>query len=142
MRHRNKSNHLSRTGSHKRCMLANMLKSLIDNERIETTVTKAKVLKAYADKMVTLAKKGTIDSRRRAKAKLMIRYNKLTPKERRAAKNGDASAYNLDRTIEQKLFGELKTRFEGRAGGYTRIIKLPTPRIGDNSSMCIIEYIR
>jgi large subunit ribosomal protein L17 len=117
-----------------------MLKSLIDNERIETTVTKAKELRRYADKMVTLAKKNTLAARRKAIAELMIRFNTLTPKEMRSARGGDTAAYNTDRRVIDKLFGVLGVRFSSRQGGYTRIIK-GGHRVGDNAQKCFIEYL-
>jgi large subunit ribosomal protein L17 len=117
-----------------------MLKSLIENERIETTVTKAKALRRHADKMITLAKKNTLSSRRRAIAQMMIRFNALTDKEARAARTGDTSAYNTDRTVIDKLFTTLGTRFASRNGGYTRIIK-SNRRVGDGAQKCIIEYL-
>ncbi len=140
MRHLKDTCKLNRTSSHRRCMFANMLKSLIENERIETTLPKAKALRRYADKIVTLAKKNTLASRRQAIGELMIRFNTLTPKEARAARGGDTSAYNGDRKVIDKLFGELGTRFATRNGGYTRIIKSQR-RVGDNAQTCIIEYL-
>jgi large subunit ribosomal protein L17 len=122
-------------------MLANMLKSLIEHDRIETTVTKAKELKRHADRMITLAKKGTLASRRQVIAELMIVYNKLTPKEAREAKKGQsADVYNTDRRVVGKLFGELSQRFSTRKGGYTRIVRLGE-RSGDNAPTCVIEYL-
>lgn len=142
MRHRKRTNKLSRTTAHRRCMIANMLKSLVVNGRVETTLAKAKMLRSYADKLVTIAKnEDGITARRRVSAKLMIRFNSLTPKEQRLAKQGDASAYNDDRKVHQKLFNELKDRYKERAGGYTRIIKLSHFRTGDNAPMCILEYV-
>lgn len=140
MRHRKDTCKLSRTSSHRRCMFANMLKSLIENERIETTVPKAKALRRYADKMITLAKKNTLATRRRAISEMMVRFNALTDKEARAARKGDTSAYNTDRQVIDKLFSILGPRFASRAGGYTRIVKAQR-RVGDNTQMCIIEYL-
>jgi large subunit ribosomal protein L17 len=117
-----------------------MLKSLIEHGRIETTISKGKILKRYADHMVTLAKKNTLASRRKAIAELMIRFNTLTPKEARAAKANDLSGYNTDRIVIQKLFTEIGPRFSDRQGGYTRVIK-NRRRLGDNAQTCIIEYI-
>jgi large subunit ribosomal protein L17 len=117
-----------------------MLKALIEHGRIETTVRKAKQLRRDADKMITLAKANSLDSRRRAIAELMLSYNPLTSKEARAAKAGKTEAYNSDRLIMGKLFGELATRFAGRNGGYTRIIRT-APRIGDNAPSCFIEFL-
>lgn len=140
MRHKKDTCKLGRTTSHRRGMFANMLKSLITKERITTTVAKAKALRRYADKMVTLAKKNTLASRRRAIAELMIRFNPLTAKEERAARQGNTSSYNDDRFVVEKLFGDLGTRFETREGGYTRIVK-GKRRVGDNAQTCVIEYL-
>ncbi len=140
MRHRKDTFKIGRTASHRRCLMANMLKSLIENGRIETTERKAKELRRYADRMVTLAKKNTVASRRQAVAAMMISFNTLTSKEARLAKKGDLSAHNSDRGIINKLFGELATRFATRPGGYTRILK-KGQRVGDNAPVCYIEYI-
>lgn len=140
MRHLKDTNKLGRTSSHRRCLMANMLKSLIINGRIETTLPKAKLLRRYADKMITLAKKNDLAARRRAISGMMIRYNKLTPKQARAAKEGDTSSFNDDRLVMGKLFDELGPRFTSREGGYTRIIKNDR-RVGDNAQTCFIEYL-
>lgn len=140
MRHLNNTCKLNRTSSHRRCMFANMLKSLIVNERIETTVPKAKALRRYADRMVTLAKKNTLAARRQAISQMMIRYNTLTDKEERAVRNGNTSSYNNDRYVIENLFTKLGRRFASRNGGYTRIIK-SNRRVGDNAQNCIIEYL-
>lgn len=140
MRHLNQTCKLNRTTSHRRCMFANMLKSLVTHERIETTVPKAKALRRYADRLITLAKKGTLAARRQAIAELMICFNPLTPKEQRAAKEGNNQAYNDDRLVISKLFDELGTRFAQRNGGYTRIVKQGY-RVGDNAQICVIEYL-
>lgn len=141
MRHLNNTIKLNRTGSHRRCMFANMLKSLIENGRIVTTVPKAKALRRYADRMITLAKRNTLATRRKAISELMIRYNTLTSKEQRAVKGGDKNALNTDRKVIDILFSELGPRFATRNGGYTRILKNATRRVGDNAQTCIIEYI-
>ena len=141
MRHAKKSCKLGRTTSHRRCMFANMLKSLIQNERITTTIPKAKELRRFADQMITLAKKNTLHTRRKAIQEMMIRFNKLTPKEAKAARAGDTSAYNGDRGVINKLFDELGPRFATRQGGYTRIMRLAEKRVGDNAECCIIEYL-
>jgi len=121
-------------------MFANMLKSLIDKGSIETTVPKAKALRRYADRMITLAKKNTLASRREAISQMMIRFNPLTSKEARLARSGDTSMYNADRTVVNKLFDELGPRFSERNGGYTRIVK-GGHRVGDNAQKCVIEYL-
>lgn len=141
MRHRKDRTKLGRTSSHRRATMANMLKSLIEHERIVTSEAKAKLLRRYADRMVTLAKKNTLASRRQAIGEMMVRFNSLTPKEARAAKQGDTAAYNNDRKVIRKLFSDLGPRFSARNGGYTRLIKTASLRRGDNSAKCIIEYL-
>jgi large subunit ribosomal protein L17 len=141
MRHGNSGRKLGRTSSHRRCMFANMLKSLIDNERIVTTLPKAKELKRKADKMITLAKKDTLAARRKAIAELMVQFNTLTPKEKRQAKEGNTEAYNIDRKVIVKLFDVLGKRYTQRQGGYTRIMKMSEKRAGDNAQKCVIEYL-
>ena len=140
MRHRKHTFKVGRTGSHRRSMIVNMLKSLIENGRISTTVVKAKELRRHADRMVTLAKKDTLAAKRNAASALRICYNPLSSKEARDAKAGDKSSYSRDRIVIGKLFGELKTRFATRNGGYTRIIRTHD-RIGDSAPTCVIEYI-
>lgn len=142
MRHGKDTFKIGRTASHRRCMIANMLKSLIEHERIETTVVKAKELRRHADRMVTLAKKNTLASRRKAIAEMMITYNPLTTKEARAIKTGGKTdaCYNTDRKVVAKLFDALAVRFATRNGGYTRIIK-KGDRVGDSAPTCFIEYL-
>ncbi len=140
MRHLKDTCKLNRNSSHRRCLFANMLKDLIMKKRIKTTVAKAKQLRRYADKMITLAKKNTLASRRQAIAQMMIRFNKLDTKEARAAKDGDHSSFNNDRFVINTLFDILGPRFSTRNGGYTRIIKSKR-RVGDNSQTCLIEFL-
>lgn len=141
MRHGKHTFKVGRTGSHRRCMLSNMMKSLIENERIATTVVKAKELRRHAERMITLAKKNTLAAKRNAVAQLKIEFNPLSTKEARQAKGGDKGAYSRDRLVVEKLFGELRERFAGRNGGYTRIVRTET-RIGDNAQTCFIEYLK
>lgn len=143
MRHRKDTFKIGRTASHRRCLMANMLKSLIEHERIETTVCKAKQLRRYADQMVTLAKRNTLASRRRAIGALMVTFNPLTSKEARQLKKTreeKKQALTGDRHVIAKLFDVLGPRFAERQGGYTRIIKKDV-RVGDNAPTCFIEYL-
>jgi large subunit ribosomal protein L17 len=141
MRHGKHTFKVGRTGSHRRAMLSNMMKSLIENERIETTVVKAKELRRHAEKMITMAKKNTLASKRNAIATLKVAFNSLSTKEARDVKTGDKGAFNRDRLVIDKLFGELRERFSTRNGGYTRIIR-KGDRIGDNAPTCYIEYLK
>ncbi len=140
MRHKKDTFKLGRNTSHRRCLIANMLKSLVENERIQTTIAKAKEIRRHADRLITIAKKQNLAAKRQAIAKLMIQYNKLTPKEQRAAKEGNTYAYNTDRKVIGKLFDVLALRFTERNGGYTRIIKGGS-RVGDNAPLCYLEYL-
>ncbi|MCB1115092.1 MAG: 50S ribosomal protein L17 [Chlamydiia bacterium] len=141
MRHQKRTVKLNRNGSHRRATFANMLKSLVEHGRLETTVPKAKELRRHADRLVTLAKKNTLASKRAAIAKLMVSYNALSSKETRAAKKGNTSSYNTDRKVIGKLFDELSGRYAARDGGYTRIIRKEN-RQGDSAPLCIIEYVQ
>ena len=141
MRHGKHTFKVGRTGSHRRAMLANMLKSLIESGRIETTVVKAKELRRHADRMITLAKQNTLASKRNAISGLQVSFNPLSAKEARQVKKGDKVSYTRDRQVIGKLFGELKDRFLSRNGGYTRIIRL-ADRIGDSAPTCYIEYLK
>ena len=141
MRHQKRSAKLSRTTAHRRCLFANMLKSLISHGKIVTTVPKAKELRRFADQMVSLAKQNTLASRRRAVGRLMIRYNPLDAKQRREAKAGNTSSYNADRKVIDTLFDVLGPRFQEREGGYTRITRLPLNRTGDQGTRCCLEYL-
>ncbi len=118
MRHRIGGFKLKRTTSHRRSLLRNLVTSIIinDSERIITTVPKAKAAKPWVDRMITLAKKDTLASRRQAAAFLQ------TP----------ASV--------QKLFDKLGPRFSQRNGGYTRIVRLG-PRKGDGAEQCLLELV-
>lgn len=140
MRHGKHTFKIGRTSSHRRCMIANMLKSLVEHERIETTVAKAKELRRHADKLITTAKKeDSLFARRKAVATLMVTFNSLTTKEAREAKAGKTQGYNNDRKVISKLF-DLSKRFAHRNGGYTRIIRKDI-RIGDSAPTCFLEYL-
>lgn len=140
MRHKKRTFKLGRTSSHRRCMMANMVKSLIEHGQIETSVRKGKELKREADSIITLAKKGDLASLRRAKAKLMIRFNRLTSKERRQVKAGSTAPLNGDRKVFRKLFSEIPEMMMDRPGGYTSLIRTRT-RQGDSSERCIVRLL-
>ena len=116
MRHNKKFNHLGRTASHRKAMLANMAISLIMHKRITTTLPKAKALKKYVEPLLTKAKDDTTNSRRVVFCNLQ---NKFAVTE---------------------LFKEISVKIADRPGGYTRIIKTGF-RAGDNAPMCFIELV-
>lgn len=113
---------LGRDSAQRKALLRDLVTDLIINERIETTLYKAKELQKLADRMVTLGKKNTLASRRQA-AK-MVRFEMA-----------DENQYAL-----QKLFSEIAPKYQERNGGYTRVLKTG-PRRGDNAPMAIIEFI-
>lgn len=116
MRHGNAHRKLNRTASHRKAMFANMAASLIEHEQIVTTLPKAKELKPIMDKLITLAKKGDLASRRLAISRIR------------------------DEDQVGKLFTTLGPRYEERQGGYTRVLKAGF-RHGDNAPMAVIELV-
>ena len=120
---------LGRTSAHRKSMLRNLTTDLIVNGRIVTTETRAKEVRKTAEKMITLGKKGDLASRRRAAAFMM---DVADVKE-----DGDKAVVQ---TALQKLFEEVAPRFEGRNGGYTRIIKM-NERRGDAAKMAVLELV-
>jgi large subunit ribosomal protein L17 len=116
MRHRAKGRQLSRTSSHKRAMLNNMAASLFAHGRVITTEAKAKELRPFAEKLITMARRGDLHSRR-----LVGRRIK-------------------DREILGRLFSEIGPRFAARPGGYTRILKMGH-RVGDGADVARIELL-
>ena len=116
MRHGKKHNHLGRTTSHRKAMLANMASSLIKHKRISTTLAKAKALRVYVEPLITKSKNDTTHSRR------------------------TVFAYLQDKETVTELFRDVAAKVANRPGGYTRIIKLNN-RLGDNAEMALIELV-
>lgn len=116
MRHRKTGRKFNRTPAHKRAMMANLATSLLEHERIITTVPKAKELRTVVEPLITLGKRGDLHARRQA-------ANSVRGPE-----------------VLAKLFGEIAERFADRQGGYTRIVQIG-PRRGDNAPMAFIELV-
>ena len=116
MRHLNSGRKLGRTTEHRTALFRNMATSLFRYERIETTDAKAKELRSFAEKLITLAKRGDLHARRQA-------YQDIR-----------------DQEVLAKLFGDIGPRFKTRSGGYTRIVKSRI-RHGDNAPLSIIELV-
>ena len=116
MRHKMAHRKLNRTASHRKAMFANMSAALIEHEQIVTTLPKAKELRPIVEKLVTLAKKGDLGSRRLAVAR------------------------TRDKAMTKKLFDVLGPRYANRPGGYIRIMKAGF-RYGDNAPMAVIEFV-
>ena len=116
MKHRIKGKKLNRTSSHRKALLKNMSQALIKHEQIITTLVKAKTLKPYFDKLITIGKKGNLSARRQAISKV-----------------GDLK-------LVEKLFSILAKRYETRNGGYSRVLKAGF-RYGDSAPMAVIELV-
>ncbi|HVO20028.1 MAG TPA: 50S ribosomal protein L17 [Anaeromyxobacter sp.] len=116
MKHRVVGRRLDRTTEHRTAMLKNMVTSLFRHERIVTTTPKAKELKRFADKVISLAKRGTPHARRLAHVQVR------------------------DVEVLNKLFGTIAPRFGARHGGYTRLVRVGH-RAGDNAEMAVIELV-
>ena len=116
MKHRIKGKKLNRTSSHRKALLKNMSQALIKHEQIVTTLVKAKTLKPYFDKLITIGKKGNLSARRQAISKV-----------------GDLK-------LVEKLFSILAKRYENRNGGYSRVLKAGF-RYGDAAPMAVIELV-
>jgi len=116
MKHRIKGKKLNRTSSHRKALLKNMSQALIKHEQIVTTLVKAKTLKPYFDKLITIGKKGDLSARRQAISKV-----------------GDLK-------LVEKLFSILVKRYETRNGGYSRVLKAGF-RYGDAAPMAVIELV-
>jgi large subunit ribosomal protein L17 len=116
MRHRKSGRKLNRTASHRKAMFANMAAALINHEQIATTLPKAKELKPFVDKLVTLAKRGDLHARRIAISRVR------------------------DEAMVKKLFEAIGPRYEDRHGGYTRVLKAGF-RYGDNAPVAVIEFV-
>jgi large subunit ribosomal protein L17 len=117
MRHRSAGNHLGRTSSHRIAMTRNLAASLIEHERVVTTLPKAKVVKPFVEKLVTIAKQESVHHRR-------LVFGKLR-----------------DKAATAKLFETIGPRFKTRPGGYCRILRLSKPRLGDNGQRAILEFV-
>jgi len=131
MRHRVAGRNLSRTSGHRKALRRNLVSSLIEHETISTTIEKAKEVKAFAEKLITLARQGTLSARRRAIA-LLGNRDIINYEDNKAVKKG---------TIIGKLFSELGPRYLDRPGGYTRIIRLALRRLGDNGQLVLLQLI-
>lgn len=116
MRHLNSGRKLSRNSSHRWAMMRNMVTSLLREEKIQTTDPKAKELRRWVDRVITLGKEGTLHARRQALAIIQ------------------------DKTVVHKLFDTIAVRFQNRPGGYTRIIKIGR-RHGDAAPVSLIELV-
>jgi len=131
MRHRVAGRRLSRTKEHRLALRRNLVASLFQHETISTTIEKAKEVKPFAEKLITLAKKGTLPARRRA-ISLLGNRDIVEYEDGNSVRKG---------TVVGKLFSELGPRYLDRPGGYTRIIRLSLRRLGDNGQLVLLQLV-
>ncbi|HXK37248.1 MAG TPA: 50S ribosomal protein L17, partial [Candidatus Paceibacterota bacterium] len=131
MRHRTAGRELSRTSAHRLALRRNLAQSLIEHETISTTIQKAKEVKPFVEKLITLAKKGSLQYRRRA-------ISVLGDRSIVAFEDGEPVEKG---TVIGKLFSELGPRYLDRSGGYTRIIRLSLRRLGDNGQVVLLQLL-
>ncbi len=131
MRHRVAGRQLSRTSAHRQAMRRNLVQSLIEHETVSTTIEKAKEVKPFVEKLITLAKKGKLQHRRRA-------ISLLGNRRIVAYEDGEPVAKG---TVVGKLFSELGPRYLDRPGGYTRIVRLSLRRLGDNGELVLLQLL-
>jgi len=131
MRHRVAGRQLSRNTSHRIALRRNMVASLFEHETISTTIQKAKEIRSLAEKLITLAKKGTLAARKQGIS--MIGNRAIVVEEDEGpVKKG---------TVIGKLFSEIGPKYLDRAGGYTRIIRLEKTRLGDNGKLVLLQLV-
>ena len=131
MRHKVAGRKLSRTKEHRLAMRRNLVASIFEHETISTTIEKAKDVKPFAEKLITLAKKGTLPARRRA-ISLLGNRDIIGFDDGIEVKKG---------TVIGKLFSELGPRYLDRPGGYTRIIRLSLRRLGDDGQLVLLQLV-
>jgi large subunit ribosomal protein L17 len=131
MRHRIAGGQLNRTSAHRLAMRRNLAASLFEHETISTTLPKAKHVRSFAEKLITLAKKGDLNARRRA-------ISILGDRDIVAEVDGNIEKKG---TVIKKLFSEIAPRYLDRKGGYTRIIKLAKTRLGDNTPLVLLQLV-
>ncbi len=131
MRHRVAGRKLNRTSEHRLAMRRNLVASLFEHETVSTTLQKAKEVRSFAEKLITLAKKGDLAARRRAIS--MLGNRDIVSEE-------DGNVAKADSVIG-KLFSELGPRYLDRPGGYTRIIRLSMNRLGDNGKVVLLQLV-
>ncbi len=167
MRHRVAGRHLSRTSAHSKALRRNLAQSLFQHGQIQTTLVKAKEVRPFVERLITLARRNTLASRQRLESLLTDRaaiskddqekYDAMSDAQRakvlkarsgRRHRTGKVPAsYNKKKipfvatSIIHKLVNEVAPKFAGRPGGYTRIIRLPKSRIGDGGDLAILQLV-
>ncbi|TAN38892.1 MAG: 50S ribosomal protein L17 [Verrucomicrobia bacterium] len=136
MRHRKKTIKLGRTSEHRDALLASLATNLIKRGRIQTTISKAKAVRPFAEKLVTLAKRGDLAARRVVASRLKV----VGPGVERSSDKEALEQWHKEHDVLRKLFAEIAPVFKDRQGGYTRIMRL-AKRGGDGAEEALIEWV-
>src|ERR1700722_4459984 len=136
MRHKKAGKHLGRNATHRLALFRNLTMALIQHERIITTLPKAKAVRPFVEKLITLARKNTLHARRLVAARL----GPAADTEVRPEKTDKGEADH--RTVLQKLFTDIAPRFATRPGGYTRVLKRHEVRLGDAGATAYLELLK
>lgn len=140
MRHRVYGYKLSRDSEDRRSLRRNLAVALFTHEQITTTLPKAKSVQPFVEKLITLARKGDLSSRRRVISQLRDFIMVKNDTDDSVKRNKYGELLDGPRVVK-KLFAEIAPRYTNRAGGYTRIVKLATHRIGDGSDLCVLQLV-
>ena len=139
MRHRLAGKKLSRTSAHRKALRRNLAAALFQHGRIKTTMAKAKYVQRFVEKIITIARRGDLSSRRRVISLLQDRFL-VDHEETDIVRNNSWQIVKGPRLVS-KIFGEIAGKYVDRPGGYTRIIRLNKPRLGDNGQQVYLELI-
>ncbi len=133
MRHQKAGRKLGRNAAHRRALMRNLAWALFEHERVVTTVAKAKEVRRFVERIITIARKDTLHARRLVLAR-------MGGKKRVWVQQKDGREIEVD--LIQKLFREIAPRYRERPGGYTRVLKLTRRRLGDAAPLAVIELVK
>jgi large subunit ribosomal protein L17 len=139
MRHKIATMKLTRDTDHRKALMRNLAAGLFISGRIKTTKPKARFVRGFAEKLITLAKKGTLNARRQVIALMQDRY--IVDKDEKDVKRDKSFNVVKAPRLVKKLFDEIAPKYASVSGGYTRIINLATRRIGDNGEQVYLELV-
>ncbi|RMH30156.1 MAG: 50S ribosomal protein L17 [Planctomycetota bacterium] len=138
MRHRKAGYKLGRTTAHRTSTLRNLAAGLFEHGQITTTIPRAKAVQPFAERLITLAKRGDLHARRLAAARL---NDRIMASDEDALERNRYGEIRKGPKLIKHLFEEIGPRFKDRPGGYTRIVKLDKRRLGDGGALCVLQLV-
>jgi len=138
MRHRKAGYKLGRTTAHRTSTLRNLTAGLFEHGQITTTIPRAKAVQPFAERLITLAKRGDLHARRLAAARL---NDRIMASDEDALERNRYGEIRKGPKLIKHLFEEIGPRFKDRPGGYTRIVKLDKRRLGDGGALCVLQLV-